>query len=136
MLSKEQLQLFPWKRKGLSTPAGKCRALWGENSPISNLSFGFGVREEERGISMLFSPANTISGGSWQVPAAVPLIPCGHPYSPSQVQTNILACIYLTGKFYFLSLQGIESQKKKKRIKEGGKFFHWEQISFSRVLTK
>lgn len=53
------------------------------------------------------------------MPAAVPLIPCGHPYSPSHVHTNILVCIYLTGKFYFLSLQGIELEKKKR----GGQIF-------------
>lgn len=63
VVSKEQLQVFPWKKKCLSSPVGKCRALWRENISISNLSFDFGVKEEEGGFSMLFSPANTISGG-------------------------------------------------------------------------
>lgn len=64
VVSMEQLQLFPWKKKGLSAPAGMCKVLGGENTPVPTSALIFGVKEEERGFSMLFSPANTVSGGS------------------------------------------------------------------------
>lgn len=79
---------------------GETFGVWGENTPGSKPSFGFGVKEEERGFSTLFSPANIISSGSCS--KLCPFILCGHPHSPSHVH---ILYLFNNNKFYFLSLQ-------------------------------
>lgn len=111
---------FSLEEERVEYPSWEVQSFVGRKHPCSQPHIGsWGEARRERIFPMFISPANTVSGGSWQVPAAVPLIPCGHPHSPSHVHANILACIYLTGKFYFLSPQGRERGKKK----GGGQIF-------------
>lgn len=125
--------LFSWEKKGLSTRAGKCRASWGEHIPVSTVSLDFGVKEEEGRVSMLLFPQTPSQVGRGRCQpcslwASIFPLPCACQYPGLYLFHREILFPFAAGNR--------KRRGKKKREKEGGKFFHWEQISFSRVLTK